>query len=1261
MATTSNHLRGTSELMLVAPIKDGFVDHPSRLISYATRLGNLLEVLLQGRRLATEVNLLPGSGPLERLDTIFSTQWAIRQRPQRSELIVSAVFDSSWEAYMRSLQTNTGELLDAIFCHCEGYEQHTCVDHGYEAFSAWLRDHQVQTRFFHSSTPDLTVSDLRGLRRYAAGVDTRAAIDSVQQAEERIRNAWPPLSPKAALARALEREHALKAMAVLAGSFSKDERFTQHRSERETYDAAIQALLSSSLDEELKARARALKLLPEQPAPATKPDAAAPSPAPAGAELDIQHNILRTDNDEAPSWDAKVKHGCLVMLQCDDAPAAARLLRLLIPLMATTQHPERRSINVALTHAGLARLEPGEATLELLPPEFRAGMAQRAGLLGDVGPHAHPHAWERLQVNWPDPSPRPVSLSSVDVVLLLQRAVPEASETDTDHVFDRAHPLYADLETLARELDLQNSGVHILHVQALRRYPTDHFNLGEASHAPSQPIPSLPGRPATNEKASKHDVPLGELLLGHRDRHGRVAECAVHPDGKWLFENGTFLVVRKLQQDVAAFERYVEHGASQLEAKDRDVRSWILGRDPVTNRTLVAPDDPDPKNEFDYSGAHASRCPLHAHVRRANPREAQTPRILRRSFPYGSEYAPEKKDRERGLMFMAYNASIAEQFEVIQRWLNGGNITAMPSFSNDLIAGVPQVPGAERWLPGEGNRALPAAEQPFVALRWGLYLFVPSMRALAHLANLEARLLGSGPGQRQGAAARRVGKRKRTPKAGAPGTAALRAQPAPPPPEPPPCGELEPLAALDDRGLQIIADIFDIEDMEHQRQAWKEVLEEPERTPDAYAVWAAIRNPTVLARLADEFNRYAPALRSSPPLTLPTPYGILVSSYAHAREIFGDDGRHFSVEEYEKRLDVTMGGHYLGLDACKPQYAQLAPIANAYLASLPSDGVHRAAKAAASAALARAASAASLPGASSLPGSVDLLVLALAGIGAVAAEYLFTPESVGPSLPAFVQPFIPVSRYCFQPYPDGKLEAQARAARAALRPEEGGAPLPGPFAQYLREKACAGQNGYGDERLVRSALIGAMVGFAPPAVAHVVTIVTRWLASGELERHARKNPMARTRAIIQAMTEAPVPPTVYRKLKEGARLDGRELLPLAHPFDTDFVVVGTQSVSVDARRQRLAAGALDSPVEWQWLFAGDKSNTSPTGTGKDAMPSVHGCPARHAAVAAVLGIVDAIAEYPEARLSGPLEIMPAPFALPADASSPRGVPANRCG
>jgi hypothetical protein len=440
--------------------------------------------------------------------------------------------------------------------------------------------------------------------------------------------------------------------------------------------------------------------------------------------------------------------------------------------------------------------------------------------------------------------------------------------------------------------------------------------------------------------------------------------------------------------------------------------------------------------------------------------------------------------------------------------------------------------------------------------------------------------------------------------------------------------------------LRVIRDIFDIEDIARQREAWKEVLEEPIRTEDAAAVWAAIRSSSLPMQLAKDFPKYDPSFLGSPAGMLPTPYGLLVSSHAHAREIFADDGKRFSVEEYGQRLGATIGGHYLGIDRKDDRYEQLSQHANEYLTALEPLRVYARANQAASAALANAK-----PSAPGLPSSIGLIDLALTGIGSVAAEFLFTPEHCGDDLPMFVGPFIPVSRYCFQPYPDAKLKDQAEGVRQLLAPEGKVARMPGPFADHLRKKGAGARGLYADERWVRSAVVGAMVGFAPPAVAHVVGILMRWLASGEIERHSRKNPEARMRAVLRAMTEVPVPPTVYRKLMPGARLDDRELLRLVEPFHTKYVVVGTQSVTLDAIQQRPAASAAGKENEWQWLFAGDRTNTSLLGNGK-RLPATHGCPARNAAAHAVLGIIDAVSAYPSARLCGPLGIIPDPSAPP---------------
>ena len=124
------------------------------------------------------------------------------------------------------------------------------------------------------------------------------------------------------------------------------------------------------------------------------------------------------------------------------------------------------------------------------------------------------------------------------------------------------------------------------------------------------------------------------------------------------------------------------------------VKSWLLGR--TAQGDALTPHHDPGDNDFDYQHDPGVHCPFHAHIRLANPRTRgeAVPRIMRRGFAYGPR-ASEAPDQDRGLLFMAYNASIAEQFEVIQRWVAGGNSSGVLSTHSDPLLGVPQ-PGDRR-------------------------------------------------------------------------------------------------------------------------------------------------------------------------------------------------------------------------------------------------------------------------------------------------------------------------------------------------------------------------------------------------------------------------------------------------------------------------------------------------------------------------------------------------------------------------------------
>ena len=162
----SQHLRKSSELLLIAPIKKGLVPVPFT-ITYAVRLQMLLEGFFGIRQAGIErfAGLSKLNGPLETVTSLHFIQWAIIDEGTR--LLLAVTFEGPWEGYIRGIVDNAGPFLDSIFCHCEGYsggrESHATAD-GYDGFARWVRQHQVEVSFLHSAAPDISANDVAWLR-----------------------------------------------------------------------------------------------------------------------------------------------------------------------------------------------------------------------------------------------------------------------------------------------------------------------------------------------------------------------------------------------------------------------------------------------------------------------------------------------------------------------------------------------------------------------------------------------------------------------------------------------------------------------------------------------------------------------------------------------------------------------------------------------------------------------------------------------------------------------------------------------------------------------------------------------------------------------------------------------------------------------------------------------------------------------------------------------------------------------------------------
>src|SRR4051794_15610176 len=94
-ATTSLHLRGATELTLIAPIKPGFVPF-SQTLTYATRLKHTLDTLFGLRKLGTERETGgTTAGALENLRMLRFVHWSIidGDRLEGSRLLLAVSFD----------------------------------------------------------------------------------------------------------------------------------------------------------------------------------------------------------------------------------------------------------------------------------------------------------------------------------------------------------------------------------------------------------------------------------------------------------------------------------------------------------------------------------------------------------------------------------------------------------------------------------------------------------------------------------------------------------------------------------------------------------------------------------------------------------------------------------------------------------------------------------------------------------------------------------------------------------------------------------------------------------------------------------------------------------------------------------------------------------------------------------------------------------------------------------------------------------------
>lgn len=244
----------------------------------------------------------------------------------------------------------------------------------------------------------------------------------------------------------------------------------------------------------------------------------------------------------------------------------------------------------------------------------------------------------------------------------------------------------------------------------------------------------------------------GNFVFGYpREAGGAPFAPAVDPRG--ITDNGSLMVLRRLRQDVPSFRAYcaaeAAAAAAQWPALTSDLLAALLvGRwpsgTPVKAGTLSDPAVAPPANDFDFmDDPDAASCPFGAHIRKVNPRLGprdilDVPRLLRRGIPFGPLYEEGQPAAERGLMFVAFQSSIKDQFELVsQHWMNS---PLNPARGSDLLVGRGPAPRAISIASPAGPIEVQQPARPFVESTGGAYLFAPSRTGFRKLSTPQAPL-----------------------------------------------------------------------------------------------------------------------------------------------------------------------------------------------------------------------------------------------------------------------------------------------------------------------------------------------------------------------------------------------------------------------------------------------------------------------------------------------------------------------------------------
>jgi Dyp-type peroxidase family len=465
-------------------------------------------------------------------------------------------------------------------------------------------------------------------------------------------------------------------------------------------------------------------------------------------------------------------------------------------------------INIAFSSQGLKKLLADPKEVDKFEDQgFKRGLPARATSIGD------PDDTDNLEgspKNWkiggtPDTIP--------DIFLIIASDLPTQLEATVEQIKKslKQTPISVDKPAIT-------SGLEIIYEELGENLPGElsgheHFGFkdgisqpGIRGRLPEPPHNFLTPRYIDPKKEdelsqlfSQPGQPLvwpGQFVFGY-DTQSNTTEKGTGRQKKvptWA-KNGSFLVFRRLRQDVGLFWKTMQSKAKEL-ADNNDgfsdldgerlatllVGRWKSGapimrtpdqdnnelsKDGFANnhfdfdqnsRRICLPGQPDDGYELAPEDREGFRCPHAAHIRKVNPRDITTEqgsdtdtltrRILRRGFPFGKVLDdPNNPDADplqgnRGLFFLSYQTSIEDQFEFLSKnWMNAEKAPEENPGGNDLIVGQNNNLGQNRKrgctirrkVNGQTKEARIEFETDWVIPTGGGYFFSPSITTLMNV------------------------------------------------------------------------------------------------------------------------------------------------------------------------------------------------------------------------------------------------------------------------------------------------------------------------------------------------------------------------------------------------------------------------------------------------------------------------------------------------------------------------------------------------